>query len=163
MPTEKGDKRTLTIWIPKDVVARLDNLARRADISRNKLVMNIINVVVEDLEWARRIGLLALLVVIRNLRESVKQKPKGDQGEPEGRAMTVWLQKDLSARLDKLADEGGLTRSTLVTNMINTVVGDLEKIDRIGFVAVSVFIRDLAEMLKARFQREIEEEGIETK
>ncbi len=42
MPTEKGDKQAVTIWIDKGLVDRLEVLAAKGDITRSKLITNLV-------------------------------------------------------------------------------------------------------------------------
>ena len=71
MPTEKGDKRSVTIWIEKETVSRLDALAEKGDITRNKLVINILEVEIDQLKKFKKIGFFAIALIIRYFKEKI--------------------------------------------------------------------------------------------
>ena len=84
MPTEKGDKQAVTIWIDKSLVERIEKLAQKGDLTRSKLITNIIEVGVEDVEIMDKIGVWATARVFKDMRERLKkwhEKGKTVQGQ----------------------------------------------------------------------------------
>jgi len=69
MPTEKGDKQAVTIWIDKTLAERIDKLAMKADITRSRLITNILEVVVGHLEKLNKLGVWATMRVFRDVEE----------------------------------------------------------------------------------------------
>ena len=57
MPAEKGDKQAVTIWIKKDLVEKLDQFAEKGDLTRSKLISNLVEVGVEELTIMNKVGL----------------------------------------------------------------------------------------------------------
>jgi metal-responsive CopG/Arc/MetJ family transcriptional regulator len=83
MPTEKGDKQAVTIWIDKDLVERIEKLAQKGDITRSKLITNIIEVGVEEVEAMDKLGIWAVGRVFEDIRQWLRkrhEKGKAVQG-----------------------------------------------------------------------------------
>lgn len=74
MPTEKGDKQAVTIWIDKSMVERIEKLAQKGDITRSKLITNIIEVNVGELEAMNKMGVWATARVFRDIGESLRRR-----------------------------------------------------------------------------------------
>lgn len=79
MPTEKGDMQAVTIWIKKDLVDRIDKLAEKADITRSKLITNLVDVGVEEVEVLDTLGVLAVAKVFEDMRERFKKSREEKQ------------------------------------------------------------------------------------
>ena len=47
-------------------------------------------------------------------------------------AITIWAEKELIARIDKLAEKAGLTRSTIAKNILEVSVSQLEVMNTLG-------------------------------
>jgi predicted DNA-binding protein len=76
MPAEKGNKKAVSIWIDKELDIKIEYLADKAGITKSKLLANMIEVTVEEIEAADKIGLLALARVFQDLRERTKKRFK---------------------------------------------------------------------------------------
>lgn len=61
--------------------------------------------------------------------------------------VSIKIDPELLARLDKLAEKGGLTRSKLLTNIIEVSVDTLENCQKVGFLQFSLLLRDLGESM----------------
>lgn len=85
-----------------------------------------------------------------------------EKKEEKGRTVSLWLDKDLVERLDKLAKKGGITRSKLLANMIELSAKSLERADAVGILSLSLLIRDFEYNLKT-WIREIRANGAEIK
>ncbi len=68
MPFEQGEKQAITIWIDKGLVERIDKLAEKAEVTRSKLISNIVGVGVEELEIMDTLGVLATARVFEELK-----------------------------------------------------------------------------------------------
>jgi hypothetical protein len=73
MPKEKGDKMAVTIWIDKKIGEKAGELAEKAGITRSKFLANVIEVGVEEISKADKIGLWAFARVLRDFRERFKK------------------------------------------------------------------------------------------
>jgi len=81
MPTEKGDKQAVTIWIDKGLVDRLEVLAAKGDITRSKLITNIVEVGVEELEVMNKLGIWATARVFEDIRQWFKKRHEKGQAK----------------------------------------------------------------------------------
>jgi len=73
MPKEKGDKMAMTIWVDKKLATKVENLAEKGGLTRSKFLANLIEVGVEEIEWADKIGMWALARVFQDFREKIKK------------------------------------------------------------------------------------------
>ena len=74
MPSEKGDKQAVTIWVDKSLVERIEKLAVKGDITRSQLIVNMLVQTVEYLEKLDKLGIWATARVFRDLGEWLKQR-----------------------------------------------------------------------------------------
>lgn len=81
MPTEKGDKQAVTIWIDKGLVDRLEALAAKGDITRSKLITNLVEVGAEELEVMNKLGLWATARVFEDIRQYFKKRHETGQAK----------------------------------------------------------------------------------
>jgi len=70
-------------------------------------------------------------------------KEKGDK-----MAVTLWLDKSIVERLDRLAEKGGLTRSKLMANLIEVGSEDSVLLEKLGLWAVARIFMDMRDRLK---------------
>ena len=63
-------------------------------------------------------------------------------------AVSFWVEKEIADKLDYLADKGGITKSKLLSNMIEAMVHDALILDKIGAIRVARFYLDLREAIK---------------
>ena len=72
---------------------------------------------------------------------NVKQK--------EGKvAVSFWIEKDVADKLEYLAEKGGLTKSKLLSNIVEAAVHDIMLVDKVGIVRLVCFLQDLREAIK---------------
>lgn len=60
-------------------------------------------------------------------------------------AYTVQLDPEFVAKIDRLADKLGISRSQLMGNLLQTAYEEAETLDRLGVLTATRAIRDLAE------------------
>lgn len=75
----------------------------------------------------------------------------------DGRTISLWLEGDLVARVDALAEKAGVSRSKILANMIAMNVKSLERADSVGILSMAILIRDLEEGLKGWVRQAKEE------
>lgn len=120
----------------------------------SKLTGRIIEIVVAALELYEEMGFPAISLVIRDLREGFKAK------EEKGvrRATTIWVTKQLVRRLDRIAQNLGLSRSRLVMYIVHVGVVELKntpKKKRIDQAALPRVFRNLEARVKKRMDGSI--------
>lgn len=72
--------KTVSMWLRQDQVETLDRLAKRARISRSKLLSNLIDVAIDEAKFYEATGFITLVGLIRDMQESVKRKFEGAAG-----------------------------------------------------------------------------------
>ena len=77
-------------------------------------------------------------------------------------AVTVWLSKDLVEKLDRFAEDGGLTRSKLIANILDVGIEELVIMDKFGVWAIAKIFEDIRQRLrgdkgKARVKKKAKE------
>ena len=82
MPKEKGDMQAVTIWINKDLVKKIDQFAEKGDLTRSKLISNLVEVGVEELTIMNKVGIWAMARIYEDIRQRLrgnksKAKEKG--------------------------------------------------------------------------------------
>lgn len=71
-PKKDEIMETYSIRLTTDLVARIDLLAAKADIDRSRLIRNILQLQVETLERADKVGIFSLVLLLRDMEESLK-------------------------------------------------------------------------------------------
>lgn len=72
MRTPNG--KNLTLWVDEKTIERLDKVARKAGLSRSRLAENLLLIGLDEAETLRKIGVLQLAVLVRDLRKKVSKK-----------------------------------------------------------------------------------------
>lgn len=83
MPTEKGDKQAITIWISKDLVAKIDRLAEKGELTRSKLISNLVEVGVEEVAIMDKVGIWAMARIYEDIRQRLKDSRSKKKKERE--------------------------------------------------------------------------------
>ena len=76
MPKDKSEKMALTVWIDKELVERIDRLSEKGGIPRNKLLTNLIEVNIEELEIMNKIGVWAISRIYEDIKQRLRGKDK---------------------------------------------------------------------------------------
>jgi hypothetical protein len=62
--------------------------------------------------------------------------------------VSIWVDKKVVKDLDYIADKGGLTRSKLLSNILEASAHDLMELDKLGVIRMSTFFWDMRDALK---------------
>ncbi len=85
MPKKSKQLAPIQFRPSKELDERLEKLAKQADMSKSRLVQNIIEEVSKDLESCGKVGILQFAAVLRNMSETLSewaQKVKKKKIEP---------------------------------------------------------------------------------
>ena len=77
----REEEKRISLVIKVDTLNRLDKLAKKGDISRAKLINNILELNVNGLERCGRIGILQTSLLIRDLGHNVLDWAKKTGGK----------------------------------------------------------------------------------
>lgn len=72
-PKVHDDGTTVTIWLDKDMIRRLDVIAAKVGISRSRLVSNLLGCGLDDAESFAALGILDLAVMMRDFKDRMSK------------------------------------------------------------------------------------------
>jgi hypothetical protein len=70
------DKKKISFYVPVEVLDRLDRIAEVADMDRTRLMVNILDEMSKTLLSTKKVGLLQISVLLRDLSEWGKKVAK---------------------------------------------------------------------------------------
>jgi len=76
MPVEKGEKMAVTIWIDKETIEEIDRIAERINLTRSKLIANIVDANLIEVQIMDKTGLLQAMSWFQDLKEKIAKKKK---------------------------------------------------------------------------------------
>ena len=69
--------------------------------------------------------------------------------EKDGKVViSLWIDKELVEKLDYFADKAGITRSKILSNIIEAAVHDLGILSKLGIMRIVKFFLDMREAIK---------------
>lgn len=71
------DSKSVSLWMSKDLIKRLDAIADATGLTRSRLLLNIVTVGVEEVEAMDKLGLLKAAKLVQELREKFTVKIAG--------------------------------------------------------------------------------------
>ena len=148
--TPKPNEVQFTVNLSTDLLVRLAEMAKHADISRHRLIVNLLSATIDEVEKLEHVGILQLGILIRNMAEPMMAKFNRNQSDENISEMPIPLRIDklLLERLERLADKGDITRQRLAQNIIKTGLEELEAARKYGLTHVIFKIRDMHDLLK---------------
>lgn len=158
MPTEKGDKRSLSIWLKEDLIERLDLLSGKTEANRSKMATDLIDEGLKQIEGADKLGFLQLAIAIRDLRDWVTKAEKEEK--QEGKPLTLWVKKDLIKRLKVMGDKVGLSKSKLAANIVLIGVEDKELNKALADIAYAKALKKWGDRLWSKFKKGMVKQGL---
>jgi len=69
---EFKEKRSVTLWISKDLAERADRLAEKGGITRTKLLSNLAEIGIDELERLDSWGMMVAVRVFEEMKEKLK-------------------------------------------------------------------------------------------
>lgn len=73
---EESKGRKITFHCPEDVAQRLDKMALIGDIPRSKLVLNMVEIMLDFGERSEKVGILQLSLLLRDAGDKLKELAK---------------------------------------------------------------------------------------
>jgi predicted DNA-binding protein len=122
--------QNVSVKIEQKYLNILNKISEQADISRHKLIHDILEKTIEELEFGRRIGFFQMVILIRNLARKINllSDTAIDKVEQEERSIPIRLSKDFLDRLDELAKQTDRTRHYLMKRFIEVGADELDKL-----------------------------------
>ncbi len=72
--TRKG--ATVAFRCPDKIVERLDRIAKKGEIPRSKLILNMVEIMLDYAEFTQKVGILQLGMLFRDANENLKKVAK---------------------------------------------------------------------------------------
>lgn len=141
------DEKNVTIKMNDEFIARIDYLAKKAKLSRHRLLKNLLEVGVDEMNDLKKIGLFKLGIMARDVADWCNLKMtdpvSGDKAIP------VTLEESFVATMDGLASQADLSRAQLMRNLVRVGTESLETMDKIGAIKLMTIIRDLPDYFRS--------------
>jgi len=74
--TEESKGRKITFHCPENVAERLDRLAEKSDTPRSRLVLNMLEIMLDYAEMTQKVGILQMAILFRDAGEKLKEVAK---------------------------------------------------------------------------------------
>jgi len=142
--TPAPESKHVSIKLNAKTITELDKLAKKADISRHKLMQNLIYEGAKEVEAFDNIGFLQIGIQIRNAMKSIKYlRPLVTAEDTSNeKPIPIKIDDDTYDRITRLAQKGELSNHQLMINLINIGVTELNIADKVGIVNLAVALRD---------------------
>ncbi len=152
------NSKTVTVYMDEEVQGRLRAMAKAIGISRNRLVLNILIIGLEEAEFPKPV--VKLVALATRLKERIRNKISATGSDvraievwekPEKtKTMTIYMSNDLFVRLKGMAGITGVNKNRLIANLLTVGLEEAEALRRIGIIQVAAFARDLREKVRER-------------
>ena len=120
--------QNVSVKIEQKYLNILNNISEQADISRHKLIHDILQLTIERLEFGRSIGFFQMIILIRNLARKINLLSAVEKVGQEEKAIPIRLSKDYLNRLDELSKQTDRTRHYLMKRFIEVGADELDKL-----------------------------------
>jgi len=131
-----GDEKTTTVKLDSDWLRRLDDLAKRAGLSRRQLMKNMMDVGIDKINVLKMLGFFKIGLLVRHINEkSGKTHSWNETGEIKPASVT--LNETTWDILDKLSEAGDISCHKLVRNIIYIGIEELELYGKVGVFQIN--------------------------
>jgi predicted DNA-binding protein len=148
--TPKKNEIQFTVNLETDVLERLKNMSEHGDLSRHKLIVNLLTVGIEEIELMKHVGIFQLAIIVRNMTatpDNVKER-RSDETKVSEMPIPLRVEKTLIERLERLAEKGDLSRQRLAQNIIKSGLEELESARKYGLTTIALTVRDMHDSFK---------------
>lgn len=123
-------EKNVSVKINRKALQILDNIADQADISRHKLIHDIIEETIKQVEFGRRIGFFQMIILTKKLALKIIDLSGVtiEKDEQEERTIPIRLSQDFLDRLDLLAKQADRTRHYLMRKFIEVGADELDRL-----------------------------------
>lgn len=141
--------KNLSAKVSLETLEILDRIAQRADISRSKLIHNIIEATIDEMDMGRRIGFFQMVILIRNVGEKITGSSGKDKTKAiaEEKTVSVRLSHDYQQKLETLAKMTDRSPHYLMKNFIQVGAEELNSKIVKTVMPLAIMIRDLKEKI----------------
>lgn len=120
---------SVSVKIKVKSLESLDKIAKKADLSRHKLMHNVLQASVEELEAFQRIGFFKVGLLARDVIETFQKiSGLGRRKDLNEKAVPIHLSQEWLDRIDTLASKADLSRHQLMKNLIEVGAEELDSL-----------------------------------
>ena len=65
------EQKVLSMWVQPELKERLDRVAKKAGLSRNQMIVNLLTISLDEAEAMQAVGLLQAAVWVRELKDKI--------------------------------------------------------------------------------------------
>jgi hypothetical protein len=160
--SKKERGMTISLWMNQETLDEIDKTADWANIRRSKLIQNLIDVGIEEINIFNALGIIKLSLITLDLkkqwqracseieeRDSIGEKRITDRGVN----ISIWVSQSQIQDIELLSKKLSLSRSQLIERMIDMGMADMKKLRLVGVTTMAKYLRDLHETWKASFKK----------
>ena len=71
--SEEAKGRKITFHCPENIAERLDRISEKSDIPRSKLVLNMVEIMLDFAELTQKVGVLQMSILFRDAGAKLKE------------------------------------------------------------------------------------------
>jgi len=122
------EKQNVSVKINKKTLDILDNIARQVDISRHKLVHDIIEMYIDQFVFDLNLGLLQIVFLVKRLSRKFARSSDTaiEEEQKDEKTIPIRLSKDYLDKLDRIAKNADRKRHYLMRRFIEIGAEQLE-------------------------------------
>ena len=152
----KSKKAIVSIWVNPGTIAKLDNFRKKAEISRSKLILNLIDIGCDEIKIQKNLGIVKLTLALSKLQGKIskllfgaKNKIVISETEPRGSNISVRIDPKTIQKIDNLAQQVEMTRSTFIEYILEISIREITLILKVpGIGSTGLFVRDFNDELR---------------
>lgn len=161
---KQSNKTMVSIWLEPDIIKTIDAIAKRAGITRSRLIHNLIETGYDELNTQKNIGLIKFTLLLRQFKLSIKpiikeaeKKIIVDEENTKKDSVSVRMDNDLILKIDTLSQKIDLTRKAFIEYVLEFEIRDLKAIFSVpGAFAAIITFRDLEEKIRKNWGKNLD-------
>lgn len=149
--------RPYSVSLPIGIDDELTRFAARAEITKSKLMANILGTAIDILDFGDKLFIVDIAVNLRDLIQRIKKKKKASkqaEGSSGGsRSISFTLPLKTYDKLEHYAKRADITPSMLAQNILSMGVEELQDGEKYGFLQAALLIEKFGVEFKDKFWR----------
>jgi len=140
----KPGESSVSVKVKVDSLVILDKIAKKGDMSRHKLMVNLLQVSVEEIEVFKRVGLFKIGLLARDVIQGFQSiTGLGKRKDNDEKMVPIHISKEWLARIDSIADQADLSRHQLMKNLIEVGADELNSLYNRALMPIALAIIDV--------------------
>lgn len=146
----KQKTTNISLWIKPDVLEKLDKFSKRFIISRSQVIINFIDIGLDEIRYQDNLGIVKLMLALNEYTSKISKLLKGAEQEiildiedQRGINVSVRINSDLVAKIDKFSKEIKMSRSTFIEYLLYNSIENMSMLTFVGFTDTVIFVEKL--------------------